>query len=226
MQRSSADASQQAPRITAPSSLVASALEAGALTGGCGLLLGGAQGILFSGSPGLFAAFAGVQWLTAGSVYWGKFNLGQAWFDVKRGSHPDASKIDSFSHEERVKASSIAGGVSGGVVAAVTRSRAHVIPGAVMFSIFGFAGQHIYNFFDTRHTARYEEAVADKSAGGKSWLRKLADSRFSPVKVLSEDEYEEMLKEKLLKVDVEIALVDESIEKLRQQNQTSGNPEK
>lgn len=33
MQRSSADASQQAPRITAPSSLVASALEAGALTG-------------------------------------------------------------------------------------------------------------------------------------------------------------------------------------------------
>ncbi|EOD44861.1 hypothetical protein GTA08_BOTSDO04380 [Neofusicoccum parvum] len=113
MQRSSADASQQAPRITAPSSLVASALEAGALTG----------------------------------------------------------------------------------------SRAHVIPGAVMFSIFGFAGQHIYNFFDTRHAAR-------------------------PVKVLSEDEYEEMLKEKLLKVDVEIALVDESIEKLRQQNQTSGNPEK
>lgn len=95
-----------------------------------------------------------------------------------------------------------------------------------MFSIFGFAGQHIYNFFDTRHAARYEEAVADKSAGGKSWLRKLADSRFSPVKVLSEDEYEEMLKEKLLKVDVEIALVDESIEKLRQQNQTSGNPEK
>ncbi|GME28238.1 hypothetical protein GTA08_BOTSDO04380 [Neofusicoccum parvum] len=201
MQRSSADASQQAPRITAPSSLVASALEAGALTGGCGLLLGGAQGILFSGSPGLFAAFAGVQWLTAGSVYWGKFNLAQAWFDVKRGSHPDASKIDLFSHEERVKASSIAGGVSGGVVAAVTRSRAHVIPGAVMFSIFGFAGQHIYNFFDTRHAAR-------------------------PVKVLSEDEYEEMLKEKLLKVDVEIALVDESIEKLRQQNQISGNPEK
>ncbi|EKG16389.1 hypothetical protein MPH_06358 [Macrophomina phaseolina MS6] len=175
--------------------------------------------------------FAGVQWFTAGSVYWATRSAIlhrrglQAWLDVKRGSRPHLSKADSFSQYEKVKASTIAGGFSGGIVAAVTRSRSHIIPGAIMFSLFGFAGQHIYDFLDSRHVARSNDATVDKQADGKNWLRKLADSRFSPVKVLSEEEYEHMLREKLLKVDVEIALVDEGIEKLRQQSQTPNQPE-
>ncbi|KAF4307791.1 hypothetical protein GTA08_BOTSDO04380 [Botryosphaeria dothidea] len=233
MQRSNPSSEQPAQHVAAPSALLASALEVGALTGSGGLLLGGAQGIAFSGSPALFAAFAGAQWFTAGSVYWATRSAIlnrrglQAWLDVKRGIRPNGGNVDTFSQKERVKASTIAGGFSGGIVAAVTRSRSHIIPGAVMFSIFGFAGQHLYDFLDSRHAARFEEAAAaDKAADSKSWLRKLADSRFSPVKVLSEDEYEQMLKEKLLKVDVEIALVDESIDKLRQQSQTPADPEK
>ncbi|OMP83774.1 hypothetical protein BK809_0005155 [Diplodia seriata] len=210
MQSSAADAS---PRVAAPSPLLASALEVGALAGGGGLLLGGAQGIIVSGSPALFALFAGVQWFTAGTAYWATRSAIlnrqglRAWLDLKRGAPPDASKVDTFSPSEKVRASAVAGGFSG--------SRSHIVPGAVMFSIFGFAGQHLYNFLDSRHAAS-----ADKPADGKSWFRKLADSRYSPVKVLSEEQYEQLLREKLLKVQVEIALVDESIEKLRQQSQT------
>lgn len=37
------------------------------------------------------------------------------------------------------------------------------------------------------------------------------------MKVLTDSEYENMLQEKLLRVNVEIALIDESIEKLRAQ---------
>lgn len=83
-----------------------------------------------------------------------------------------------------------------------------------MFALFGFVGQHVYNFVDQK---KEKAALTEETVQGKSWLRKLADSRFSPVSVLSEDEYEHLLKEKLLKVEVEIALVDESLEKLRQQ---------
>jgi hypothetical protein len=39
------------------------------------------------------------------------------------------------------------------------------------------------------------------------------------MKVLSDEEYEDMLREKLLKVDAEIALVDENIAALRVQEQ-------
>ncbi|OJD30621.1 uncharacterized protein BKCO1_5800072 [Diplodia corticola] len=216
MQSSAADAS---PRVTAPSALLVSALKAGTLTGGAGVLLGSAQGIIASKSPALFAAFAGVQWFTAGTAYWAirsailnRRGLG-VWYDITRGAAPGVSKVDTFSQSEKVQASTVAGGFSGGIVAAVTRSRAHIIPGAVMFSLFGFAGQHLYSFLDSIHAAS-----ADKPAEGKSWFRKLADSRFSPVKVLSEGEYEQLLREKLLKVQVELALVDEAIEELRQQN--------
>jgi hypothetical protein len=41
------------------------------------------------------------------------------------------------------------------------------------------------------------------------------DSRWSPVRALSDKEYEGMLREKLLRVNAEIALVDEKIEAIR-----------
>ncbi|KAF9629244.1 hypothetical protein BFW01_g10447 [Lasiodiplodia theobromae] len=218
MQSDPASTSAPAARVTYPSALLASALEVGGLTGAGGVLLGSAQGIVSGSPPVLFAAIAGLQWFTAGSAYWATRSAIlnrrglQAWLDIKRGASPDASEINPSSRTEKVQASTIAGGVSGGIVAAVTRSRSHVIPGVVMFSIFGFAGQHLYELADRKHAAS-----ADKRADDKSWFRKLADSRFSPVKVLSEDEYEQLLRDKLLKVQVELALVDESIEKLRQQ---------
>lgn len=76
-----------------------------------------------------------------------------------------------------------------------------MIPGTVMFALFGAVGQGVYNLADARKTG------AD---GGKqsSWL----DSRWSPVKVLTDDEYEDILQEKLLRINAEIAVLDDSIE--------------
>lgn len=85
-----------------------------------------------------------------------------------------------------------------------------------MFAVFGAGGQALYNRLDAQHLeeAGKEEVVDGKGKGWKgSWL----DSKWSPMKVLSDAEYEDMLQEKLLKVNAEIALVDESIEALRGQ---------
>jgi hypothetical protein len=83
-----------------------------------------------------------------------------------------------------------------------------------MFSIFGAVGQTIYNRADARHAA-INSAPTPISGNGKTWL----DSKWSPVKVLSDDEYETMLKEKLLRVNAEIALVDESIDGVKKHDQ-------
>ena len=43
----------------------------------------------------------------------------------------------------------------------------------------------------------------------------MADGRYSPVKVLSDDEYEAMLRERLVRVEAEMALLDEEVERLK-----------
>ena len=97
--------------------------------------------------------------------------------------------------------------------------RANALPGAIMFSIFGLVGQSIYNFADARHS---EMQRADFEASGKqSTWKNLLNSRWSPVKELSDKEYEQMLEEKLLRLNAEIALIDEDISKLRGEGKQS-----
>ena len=79
-----------------------------------------------------------------------------------------------------------------------------------MFAIFGATGQVIYN----RADARNSEQVETVNSGKKS---SILNSKWSPMKVLSDSEYENMLREKLLRVNAQIALVDENIEALRAQ---------
>lgn len=76
-----------------------------------------------------------------------------------------------------------------------------------MFAIFGAAGQAMYNIADARKTEQGDEKKDIKD----SWL----NSRWSPMKVLTDEEYKKMMEEKLLKINVELALVDESIEGLK-----------
>jgi hypothetical protein len=79
-----------------------------------------------------------------------------------------------------------------------------------MFAIFGAAGQTAFNTRDTRKSAAPDPALESKKS---SWL----DSKWSPMRVLSDAEYQHMLEEKLLRVEAEIALIDESIDSLRAQ---------
>ncbi len=84
----------------------------------------------------------------------------------------------------------------------------NVIPGTIMFSLFGFFGQSLYNALDKR------EAPAVQDSTQSMW-RRMANSRFSPMKVLSDEQYKKMLQEKLVRVEAEIGLIDEEIEKMK-----------
>ncbi len=82
-----------------------------------------------------------------------------------------------------------------------------------MFSLFGYLGQTLYNTLDARHTR--EIALGSGGAGEKkNWVERMAEMKWSPMKVLSNEEYERMLAERLVRVEAEIAMLDERIEEV------------
>ena len=84
-----------------------------------------------------------------------------------------------------------------------------------MFTLFGYVGQTVYNKLDARYS---EQAVVEMQKGKeekKGLWNKVADMKWSPMKKLSDEEYGNMLKERLLRVEADIALVDEELEKVK-----------
>jgi len=51
----------------------------------------------------------------------------------------------------------------------------------------------------------------------KSFLQNLAGKKWIPMKALADEEYEGMLREKLLKIEAAVAVIDEEIGKLREE---------
>ena len=55
---------------------------------------------------------------------------------------------------------------------------------------------------------------AGEIKGKKNWVERVAEMKWSPMKVLSDEEYEKMLKERLMRVEAEIRVLDERIESI------------
>ena len=86
-------------------------------------------------------------------------------------------------------------------------SRANILPGAAMIGLIGLAGQTSYNLFS--ETQRSESSLR------RSVMQRLTESEWAPLKALSDQQYEEMLQQKLLKIDVELSMIDEKIATLK-----------
>lgn len=172
-------------------------------TGTTGFLLGGTAGIVKSTTPFLFASASGLQSFALGTVFWGtRTTICKAWISEGRTATPG----------DLTKASAAAGGITGGLMGLLMRGRSNVLPGALMFSLFGFAGQAAYNSFTAR------TATAPKESKPGFW-RRMSDKSWSPITVMTDEQYVDLLKEKMLKVDVEIAIVDDRIAALRKEQQ-------
>lgn len=94
-----------------------------------------------------------------------------------------------------------------------------------MFAIFGFVGQWGYNWADERHSERVtmaieHEAVHHQEKRVVGFWERVAEMKWSPMKTLSDKEYANILREKMLAVDARIALVDEEVERLRKEERT------
>jgi hypothetical protein len=100
-----------------------------------------------------------------------------------------------------------------------TGGRKNVIPGAIVFSLFGATAQIVYNIADAKNAEAAKLAPESKQ---RSWL----DSKWSPVKILTDEEYESMLREKLLRINAQIAILDENIGALREEQEVTKEVDK
>jgi len=177
-------------------------IKVGAASGVSGVFVGGTVAILRgSTAPVLFMLASGAQWFCLDGAFWaGRSDILRILCD----DHPPSPR-------ERLYASTAAGGVAGGTVGALFRGRRNIIPGIVMFSLLGLCGQTVFNAVD----ASRKERAADEVVERQSLMKRIANARWSPMQNLSDEQYVSMLKEKLLSVEVEIAVIDDKISELR-----------
>ncbi len=148
----------------------------------------------------MFATASGLQTFALGTTFWATRTVVlDAWIPANRVA----------TSGDLIKASTLSGAVSGGIIGAVTRGRANVLPGMIMISSFGFLGQVIYN----KISAPREKPHVP---GDGFWMRMGRKSWF-PARVMTDQEYADLLKEKMLKLDVEISIIDDRIAALRKQ---------
>ena len=85
-----------------------------------------------------------------------------------------------------------------------------------MFVLFGFVGQTVYNKLDARHAQQVAvEMGSPKEKKTKDVWNRIAEMKWMPMRALSDEEYGNMLRERLLRIEADIALVDEEVERLR-----------
>ncbi|KAJ5488705.1 hypothetical protein N7539_003595 [Penicillium diatomitis] len=187
------DATDPPPDAGVATSPVA-AVKVGALCGASGLVYGGFSGVIRSPNPMIHSLSCGIHWFACGSAYW--------WMRSNVIAH---HYQNNASPRERAHVSALCGGISGGVVTRMMGGR--LIPGLVVFSLLGYGGQTAFNYVDGWQMEKARNTP-------KPFLQRMAESKWIPFRHLSDQEYREMLSEKLLSVEAEIALLDEKLEEL------------
>lgn len=83
----------------------------------------------------------------------------------------------------------------------------------IVFSLAGFLVQNAKNVVDRR---RYAAVPSDEPS--KSMTDRFLESSWSPVRRISDEEYRGRLDEQLIRIEADIALVDERIAKLESED--------
>ncbi|KAI1351703.1 hypothetical protein F5Y01DRAFT_282391 [Xylaria sp. FL0043] len=166
--------------------------QTGMVTGGIGLLLGAGIGIVRAAPPTIFALFTGFQWFALGSSYMASRNL---LYHALGGE-------ENLSSSDLVKVGGAAGSVSG-MVGGMVRGPKNILPGMLVFGTLGAGSSYV---------SQLAQGIEAKPK--KSWL----DSKWSPMQRLSDKDYMNMVEEKILRLDAEIAIIDENIASLKKES--------
>ncbi|KAF7557335.1 hypothetical protein G7046_g6078 [Stylonectria norvegica] len=172
--------------------LLVSPLKVGAWTGTAGVLAGVGGSIFKETNPVVWGAVSGFQWFTLGTSFsFTRSMTIRAW-----GGEECVTRSD------KTKASAL-GGTVAGAMGGLIRGPKNIIPAMICWTVFGAGGQMIANRISTNVSKPKDE--------NDSWMR----SRWSPLKKLTDQEYIDMMAEKMLRVVADIALIDDRIEDLR-----------
>ena len=123
--------------------------------------------------------------------------------------------------------------MSGGLVGLLARGRRSIIPGALTFSILGFLGDTAYSAFRAKQSVvesanSEERAVAsgtgdlakrDGDQAEENLLQRIARSKWSPMTVVTDEEYRRILLRRKEEISDEIQAVSRSIDELKKERE-------
>lgn len=171
-----------------PGDLLAKSIQLGAGAGVCGMLFGATTSIIRGvKTPVLFSLVSGFQWFGISSVFYGTRKIAIARYGPEHNVTP----------AQKVHASAIAGAISVIPVGLLLRGPRSILPASVIFSLLGAGGQVASNRWSG------SENSAKKTSG---WFT----SKWSPMTKLSDEEYKVMLEQKILRVEADLAILDEN----------------
>ncbi|KAI4954362.1 hypothetical protein J4E91_002075 [Alternaria rosae] len=210
-------------QVTQPLEVARQALYIGGASAIPGTVIGAFYGTIRTQTPVLFSIVSGAQWFAIGSTFWGIRTsvLNHAgllnWWNLTREA-PIYPRTDlNPTTSDKVRASALAGGLTGFNLGLLFRGPRNVIPGTIMFTLFGWAGQHGYNYLDAKNSSEIQERARGEDKPKENFMHKIAKSKWSPMQVLTDDDYENMMQEKLLRVEAQIAVIDDKIDVLKRQ---------
>ncbi|KAF2851554.1 hypothetical protein T440DRAFT_394520 [Plenodomus tracheiphilus IPT5] len=213
--------------LTHPWDVARPALVVGAVSAVPGLTIGALYGTLRTKTPVLFSLVSGAQWSIIGTTFWGARtsilnSTGLSnWWKSTRAVPSQLSDDYTHTQDDKIRASAIAGAFTGSSLGLLFRGPRNVIPGTIMFTLFGWAGQHGYNYLDARNSTEIKQNAELKAKGEdrpkESLMHRFAKSKWSPMTVLSDEEYERLMQEKMLYFEAQIAVIDDRIAEFRKQ---------
>ena len=164
-------------------------------------------GIYRSKRPGVFGLASGISCFGYGSIFWASRT---AFLHVRPFCDNPPSAPPS--PKDRLRASTLAGAFAGGVTGVVFYGRRGFIPRMLTITALGYTGQRTCIYLTEAHTAQLENPPYKK---GEGWIDKVASLKWTGLQKLGDEEYAAILGRELLKVEAEIALIDEKIETLK-----------
>ncbi|KAM0513407.1 hypothetical protein ACHAPE_007871 [Trichoderma viride] len=172
--------------------LLVTPVQVGAWSGVVGVMAGVAGAIARDTSPVASGAVTGFQWFALGGSFW-----------FTRSVTVRAMGGDQQLRPVDKTIASTVGGSAAGAVAGLIRGPGKILPAMVMWGVLGAGGQMAANGLSNR-----KPKVKDEN---DSWFR----SKWSPLKKLTDQEYVDMMEEKILRVEADIALIDDRITELK-----------
>ncbi|KAF4979055.1 hypothetical protein FZEAL_4665 [Fusarium zealandicum] len=180
--------------------LVLPPLKFGGLSGTVGIMAGVGASIFKEVNPITWGAVSGFQCFTLGTSFWFTRSI------VVKASGGE----DQLKNLDKTRASAISGAAAG-AMGGLIRGPSNILHAMLVWTVVGAGGQMVVN-----HMASRQPQVKDEK---DSWFR----SRWSPLKKLTDDEYTDMMSEKMLRIDADIALIDDRIAELRTQAQNEAS---
>lgn len=104
--------------------------------------------------------------------------------------------------------------------------KSNAIPGAIVWGLVGLGGQYAYDRADSQRAKRLAAGPSQEGQNKGSLSDRIFNSKWSPVKKLSNEDYKKRLEARLLSIEAEIALTDEEIGHVKSQSVDSTFPKK